>query len=394
MMTQIVVLAIGFMTFVGLSIVVRELPHFARVFDATPFEITLIFAISAIASAVAQPFWGRISDRVGRKWVMAISLVAAAIAVAWTGLASSLGEIYAARVLAGLAGGLIPALFATIADVTSEEKRTAAIGGLTAAFSAGFIMGPVIGGFLTEGLSAEPNFGLPFFASGGVFLVLGLLTIVILPDTRPARSGAGPTADKAGFFERMRRHRDVRFVVPALAGAAVQFGSAGTSAVFALWALEKFGWGVTQIAWVLTYMSVLVTFMHGFGAGWLSRKIGDERALAAAMFGIVIAFAVIAALDSPLQLYLVLVVAAFGHGIGRTVSISLVSIYAKPENRGETLGLANGLTAIAAAGGPLLAGWLFGIAGLNAPFVMVACVATVVFLVVFIVLRPKSTSDA
>lgn len=88
--TQIVVLAAGFMLFVGLSIVVPVLPHYAREFGASPFQVTLVFAASAAASAVAQPFWGRISDRYGRKIVIVTSLVAAAAGFVWVGFASTL----------------------------------------------------------------------------------------------------------------------------------------------------------------------------------------------------------------------------------------------------------------------------------------------------------------
>lgn len=389
-----VVLATGFMLSMGLSIVVPVLPHYARIFGASPFEVTLVFAASAGASAVAQPFWGRISDRYGRKIVIVISLAAAAAAFVWIGLASTLWELYAARAVAGFFGGMIPALFAVLADVTNDEQRTAAFGRLTAMFAAGFILGPVIGGVLTEGLTPEPNFGLPFFVAAAVLLGLALAAATALGETRPVKSGGARGEGGRGFRERARLYLSARLGVPMLAGVAVQFGSASTSAIFALWTLEKFGWGVSETAWALTYMSVLVTFMSGVAAGRLSAWFGPERTLTAALLGVVVAFIALAALGSVLEFYVVLVVAAFGNGVGRTVANSLVSINADPSYRGEALGLANGLGAASAAGGPLLAGWMFGAVGIGAPFLIVAAAAGFAMILSFMSSGGRLARDA
>ena len=175
--------------------------------------------------------------------------------------------------------------------------------------------------------------------------------------------------------QRLQLYLRARLAIPMLAGVVIQFGSAGTSAIFALWTLEKFGWGVTETAWALTYMSVFVTFMSGVAAGRLATWIGPERTLTVALLGVAIAFVALAALGSVLQFYVVLIVAAFGNGVGRTVANSLVSLNVDASVRGEALGVANGLIAAASAAGPLLAGWVFGAIGTNALFVIVAVIA-------------------
>lgn len=270
---------------------------------------------------------------------------------------------------------MIPALFAVLADVTDEDRRTAAFGRLTAMFSAGFILGPVIGGILAEGLTSTPNFSLPFFVAAAVFVLLAVSAAVALRDTRPAMSGEVAGDGGRPLGQRLQLYLRARLAIPMLAGVVIQFGSAGTSAIFALWTLEKFGWGVTETAWALTYMSVFVTFMSGVAAGRLATWIGPERTLTVALLGVAIAFVALAALGSVLQFYVVLIVAAFGNGVGRTVANSLVSLNVDASVRGEALGVANGLIAAASAAGPLLAGWVFGAIGTNALFVIVAVIA-------------------
>ena len=103
-------------------------------------------AVFSLMSMLTAPLWGRLSDRVGRRPVLMVSMAAAALAYLWMGFADALWMLFAARALAGACAGNIAAAQAYIADVTPPEKRARGMGMIGAAFGLGFIIGPALGG--------------------------------------------------------------------------------------------------------------------------------------------------------------------------------------------------------------------------------------------------------
>ena len=131
---------------IGFGLVIPLLPFYAVQFHASPQEVTVLMAVFSLMSMLTAPIWGRLSDRVGRRPVLMVSMGAAALAYLWMGFANALWMLFAARAFAGACAGNIAAAQAYIADVTPPEKRARGMGMIGAAFGLGFIIGPALGG--------------------------------------------------------------------------------------------------------------------------------------------------------------------------------------------------------------------------------------------------------
>ncbi len=131
---------------IGFGIVMPVLPFYAKEFGAAATVLGLLMMVYAAAQFVFAPLWGRLSDRIGRRPVLLMTVAGTALALLALGLAPSLPWIFAARAFGGAFAANISVASAYIADVTAEEERTRWMGLLGASFGVGFLLGPAIGG--------------------------------------------------------------------------------------------------------------------------------------------------------------------------------------------------------------------------------------------------------
>jgi len=181
---------IVFIDLVGFGLVIPLLPFYAERFAASPLQMTTLFATYSLMSMVTAPWWGRLSDRVGRRPVLLVSMAAAALAYAWLAFASRLWMLFAARAFAGACAGNIAAAQAYIADVTPPERRAKGMGMIGAAFGLGFIIGPVLGGVLAGDELATADLVTPGLIAAALSLIACLGVIVMLPESLSAVAAA------------------------------------------------------------------------------------------------------------------------------------------------------------------------------------------------------------
>ncbi|MCA9738162.1 MAG: MFS transporter [Gemmatimonadetes bacterium] len=131
---------------VGFGIVLPLLPFYADRFGATGTEVGLLVLVYSLIQLFMAPFWGRLSDRIGRKPVLVLGLAGSAVSYVVFAFAPSLTWLYVSRILAGIGGSTIPVAEAYIADVTPPEGRAGGLGVIGAAFGLGFTIGPALGG--------------------------------------------------------------------------------------------------------------------------------------------------------------------------------------------------------------------------------------------------------
>src|SRR5688500_1576053 len=180
-----VLIAVNFVDMVGFMIVLPLLPFYALDLRASPEIIGLLIASYSIAQLVAAPFWGRVSDRYGRRPALLIGLTASAVAYAVFGFAESIWLLFLSRLVQGAGGGTTGVAQAYVADTMAPADRARALGWLSAATSAGVSLGPAIGSFAAR-------FGQE--APGLVAAALCLVNIGFawrwLPESRPREDGA------------------------------------------------------------------------------------------------------------------------------------------------------------------------------------------------------------
>ena len=170
-----------FIDLVGFGIVIPLLPVYAERFHATPFQAGALIAVYSLMQLVFAPVWGRLSDQLGRRPVLLVSLAGSAVSYLLLAGAWSVGTLFAARILAGIAGANIPVAQAYIADLTEGAERTRGMGLIGAAFGLGMVLGPALAGALA---SFGPH--VPELFAAGLCLVNVGLAARRLPESRPA----------------------------------------------------------------------------------------------------------------------------------------------------------------------------------------------------------------
>jgi len=139
-----------FIDLVGFGIVIPVLPLYAERFGASEAVIGALVASYSAMQFVFAPLLGRLSDRIGRRPVLLVSMIGTSLGFLLMGFANALWLLFVARVIDGITGGNISTAQAYIADVTPPEERSRGMGLIGAAFGLGFVVGPVIGGLMTH----------------------------------------------------------------------------------------------------------------------------------------------------------------------------------------------------------------------------------------------------
>jgi MFS transporter, DHA1 family, tetracycline resistance protein len=363
---------------IGFGLVIPLLPFYAERFTASPQEVTMLLAVFSAMQTLTSPIWGRLSDRVGRRPVLMVSMGAAALAYLWLGFADALWMLFAARALAGACAGNIAAAQAYIADVTPPEKRARGMGIIGAAFGFGFIIGPALGGVLAGNNLATADLRTPGLVACGLSVIALLGVVLVLKESLPAGLPPRPRKSRMTALREAIGRKTLGRLLLIFFLAILAFG--GMEATFALWAMAQFGWGPAQIGYVFTYVGVLSAVMQGGLIGRLTGRFGEEKLLIAGLALIALGLlAIPAAHDLPLLLVAVSCL-ALGMGAMQPSLNSLISRRAGAEEQGEVMGVAQSVASLSRVLGPLLAGALFAGLGRDSPFLsgMVLVVAATV----------------
>ena len=182
---------------IGFGVIIPLLPFYAEFYQASPAQVGLVMATYSFTQFLAAPFWGRMSDRTGRKPVLLISLAGAALSYVWLGYCETLWALFAARAVGGFMAGNISTAFACVADMTTRENRAKGMGMIGAAFGLGFIIGPAFGGILAGSDPVNADFQSPALVAAGLSAIAFFLTLTIFkeslsPEIRGAVSQPAP----------------------------------------------------------------------------------------------------------------------------------------------------------------------------------------------------------
>jgi multidrug resistance protein len=368
------VFLIVFIDLVGFGIVIPILPLYAEQYEPSPVVFGLLMASFSIMQFVFAPVLGRLSDRVGRRPVLLVSLAAAAAGYLLFGFAHSLAVLFLSRIIPGIAGGNISTAHAVVADITGPEDRAKGMGLIGAAFGLGFILGPAIGG-----LAVAVRPWLPGVVAAAASATAFVLVLTLLPETleRGARQPAG------------RRAFDMRALCSALAqpllGPALAmvfltiFAFANFETTFAQLARLRFAFTTSTIAWLFAYAGVLGAVVQGGLIGHLARRFGEARLVIGGTLLSAFALAVLPALAGRGPLLGILAALALGQGVAHPALTSLVSRTAAAGEVGGVMGLQQGIASLARIAGPFWAEVAYGALGPGWPFwtaaatMLVAC---------------------
>ena len=358
---------------IGFGIVLPILPIYAERFHATSLQAALLLTAFSAAGFVFSPLLGRLSDRIGRRPVILLSLAGTAAGSLMTGLAGGLPLLFVGRIVDGASGASVSVAQAAAADLSSPDDRSRLFGLLGAAFGVGFVAGPAIGA-----LGALGGARVPFYLAAGLAAVNTVVAWFRLPETRPP---GAPMPDRAG-----PRWRDPAVVSAApllLVAFAAMMAFSGFEATFSLFGQRHLGLGIGSSAAVFTGVGIVVVGVQGGLVHAVVRRFGEMRTLGSGLALNAVGLGVLAPARSWAVAAPALLLLTAGQGLVQTTMASALAGRAGPGQRGRVLGAQQSVSALARIAGPAAGGALLGARGSGATYVLGAALTGVALLALF-----------
>ncbi len=341
-----------FIDLVGFGIVIPVLPLYAQKFGASETVIGLLLAIYSVMQFVFAPILGKLSDKVGRRPVLLVSLIGTSIGFVTMGLAGTLWLLFIARIIDGITGGNISTAQAYIADVTPPEERSKSMGLIGAAFGLGFIFGPFIGGVLSK-----VSLAAPFYFAAGLAAANALALYFFLPESLSAENrtlAAGRASIQQVFRESGNWQLGAVFATYFFATIAF----AMLTATYALFTATRFHLDEAHNGYIFASQGVIGVIIQGGLLGRLIKTVGEKTLtiigtalMAASMFAIPMS-------DSIKMLLITSAGIAVGNSFVTPVLNGLASKYVNAAWQGRVLGALQSAASLARIIGPALGGWL------------------------------------
>ena len=362
-----VLLLVVFINLVGFGLVIPLLPFYAKSLNASPWQVTALFSAYSLGQFIAEPIWGRLSDRIGRRPVLIVTILANTVAYAALAFAPSIGWAFAIRLLSGCATGNISTIQGYMADVTPPEKRAGRMGLLGAAFGMGFVVGPTLGGLLPDlaklfGQSATGRLGfqIPLLVAALLAAVAALGVFLFVVESRAPSAKGAPKPQRREALQAALAHPVLSRVLLVTLISTAAF--AGMEAIFGLWTQARFDWGPRQVGLCFAVIGVISSVGQGLITGRLARRFGEAKVLTVGL--IIIAFSLALTPFAPTSAFVPLAVGctAFGQSLVFPCVVALISRATPPDRQGAMLGVNMAAGSLARMSGPMLAGPLFGLA--------------------------------
>jgi MFS transporter, DHA1 family, tetracycline resistance protein len=394
----LLIFVIAFMNTAGATIVMPVLPFITQRYLHDPAAVALWVGILAssysLCALLAAPALGALSDRLGRKPVLVVSLLGSAVGFVIFGIGGALWVLLAARVIDGLTGGNISTIFAYLADVTAPEDRAKRFGLVGAIMGAGFMLGPALGGLLSLwGLST------PVYVAAGITAVTALLSAFVLPESlavehRSAQFSLRDVHPFRSIGDALKRP----VLRPLLLGVLlISIPMAGLQTNLSVFAKDTVGWGPAQVGLLLFCVGVIDIIVQGGLLRVLLPRIGERGVVLTGLIGMAAGYAIIAVVGSFVTLPWLFVVGALVFsasegGSGPAMS-GLISNAVSHREQGWVMGGLQSMNSGARVIGPLLAGALYAGLGHAAPY-WFGLVVIVVLTVLALPLLRKANAEA
>jgi multidrug resistance protein len=358
-----------FLLMLGVGIIIPNIAYLAQENQASAFQISLLFTLYSLMQFLCAPFWGHLSDRVGRKPVLLLGLLGNAAGLALFGISSGLPMLYAARGLSGLmSSAALPTAMAYVADVTDDKSRGRGMGFLGAAMGLGFIFGPALGGILSRF-----GHGVPFLSAAALNLLTCLLAAAFLREslgTRAAAAGeagapvgvavAPPMAiDPGASFPRPWRAIRSPLLPFYLVAFFVTFAMAALESIFPLFIQARFGLGAQDMGMMFLFMGTGVFLVQGFLLGRLIQSVGEENVMLGGLMINALGFLLVIAAAGRVSLTAALLVSGVGNQVMRPTNASLIT-KRTTRGRGAAIGIMDSFDSAGRILGPIVAGSLYG----------------------------------
>lgn len=356
---------VALLDLIGFGIVIPILPFLSPTLGADKMDIALIIVTYAVCAGVFAPYWGRLSDRMGRKPVIMICLAGAAVSYVMLAFASALWMIFVARGFAGAMAGNFGVASAMMADITTPQNRARGMGLIGSAFGLGLVLGPLLGGLLAVD---GDSFTLPCIVAGGMSVLAIVAAALFLPESLSAEKRAANSANQRGGQQgsviQMLRDTGNRLLVfqYTLHNAFVS----SATYIFPLWVGDLLSWNAREVGIVFGMQGAVMVILQGVVLGPAVNAVGEVRllrfGLTTCLFGLMIAvFA-----DTAPFMVAATIIALSGTTMCMPLLNTIISHSTPAEVRGRMMGTTGAASSWGRVAGPLIAGTnlaLFGYSG-------------------------------
>jgi MFS transporter, DHA1 family, multidrug resistance protein len=375
-----ILFAVMFLVMVGFGIIIPVMPFYAEELGASPTQLGLLMAVYSLMQLFFAPFWGRISDRIGRKPVITIGIFGLAVSFFLMGMSSSLWMLFVARIIGGaLSAANMPTVMAYVADITSHENRSKGMGIIGASVGLGFIFGPAIGGIFSK-----ESLHTPFFIAGASSVLTFLLVLFVLKESLSSEQRKeNQHKKKDSIFSALKGPASILYILQWF----VTLSLAGLEATFAYFASEKAGLEPAQLGYVFMIMGLAGAIVQGGLVGRLTKKWGEGAVIQLGILISAIGFSLILLIDNFVTAAIYLTVFGIGNGFIRP-SVSSLLTKTSSAGHGSTTGLLSSFDSLGRIIGPPLGGWLFSVS-LQLPYVSGA-ILSLLALVLYQVYKRKA----
>jgi multidrug resistance protein len=374
-----VLMGVNLVDMIGLMLVLPLLPFYATDLGASPEQVGQLIAAFSIAQLVAAPFWGRLSDRYGRRPALVIGLTASAIAYIVFAYAHTVWLLFVSRLIQGAGGGTTGVAQAYVADTVAPRERAKALGWLSASTNVGVVLGPVIGGLSTHLSRAAPG-----LIAASLCAVNAYFAWRLLPESRAASHGTRgarkPVWDAAWQVARHPTQAVSRFVW--IYGIGMLAFSCLTSLV-ALYLKDEHGVTEATIGYFFTYIGLLNILMRVVVLGPAVSRFGEPRAMRFGAGTLILGLIAYPLAQNLWQLILLIPLVPVGTALLFPATTSLMSRYSDRAELGTTMGVAQTYAGSARVIAPILGAIVYQRVGHAWPFFAAGALMALVSLLAF-----------
>ncbi|NOX90432.1 MAG: MFS transporter [Calditrichaeota bacterium] len=365
----IIIFLVIFIDLLGFGLIIPIIPYYLEEFVTQPDQIgktvaTMIMVYS-LMQFIFSPIWGRLSDRIGRRPVLLISLLGSAATHVMFALGGNLIVLFIARILTGISAATVPTAMAYISDITSPEERAKGMGLVGAAFGLGFILGPAIGGVLSH----FAGYRVPLLLAGFLSLTAFAFAYFKLKETLDVKNLVKKDYSPFNLKKLYRAVTHPNLGILFLIFFIVSMSFANFETIFALYLEHNFGLRSDQAGYFFAMIGVISATTQGLFIGKLARKFGEKRLITTATMLLGSAFIIFPFVQALSFFILIVAVIAFGFGMHNPSVASLISKNASADEQGGVLGINQSFSSLGRVIGPIWAGFFFDRFGPGIPFV-------------------------
>jgi DHA1 family multidrug resistance protein-like MFS transporter len=369
----IILLSNIFIAFLGIGLIIPVMPSFMNIMHLSGKTMGYLVAVFAVSQLLISPLAGYWVDRYGRKKIIIIGLFLFGVSELIFGLGTNVFVLYLSRILGGISAAFImPGVTAYVADITSIQERSKAMGYISAAISTGFIIGPGIGGFI-----AEYGIRMPFYFAAAIALLACITSIFILKEPLTKEELAEISANKkqTTILRDLKKSFHPLYFIAFILVFVLAFGLSAYETIFSLFSDLKFGFTPKDIAAIITISSIFGVVVQVFVFAKMVDKLGEKKLIQLCLITAAI-FAVASTLIS--SFLEVLAVACFIFLAFDLLRPALTTFLSKDagKEQGFVAGMNSTYTSLGNIVGPAIGGILFDV-NIHYPYLFAAVILVI-----------------